>query len=189
MRYAWSLIFLLAFTAISCSDGDIILTNFDFEDTALETCEDGASQVFFKRNSQSPESMALTLPKKDSIYYKADTLRYVLNGNNSKLFYRMHSDLVPVNYFCQSVPPSSPKTEQEYVSDSGTATVYVVIKNSNIEEGKPLDSYPYTLTSSVSVVLNNISLYNGKETIIKESINLGSIKNILKRTITSPDQE
>lgn len=189
MRSTWSLLLLLIITATSCSDGDIILTNFDFENVSLETCENGKSRVFFKRKTQSPESMALSLPNTDSLYYKADTLEYRLDGNTTRLFYRMHDDIVTANYFCQSIPPSDPKTLQEYVSDAGTATVYVVIKNSNIEEGKPLDSYPYTLTTEVHVSLNNIVLYNGKETTIIENMSLGTIKNVLKRSITSPDQE
>lgn len=176
-------------TVFSCSDGDIILTNFDFEDSTLETCINNDSRVFFKRNTSSPESMALSLPKTDSLYYKTDTLQYVLNGNTSRLFYRLHDEVVTSDYFCQSIPPSKPKTEQEYVSDSGKATVYVVVKNSNEEEGNPSNTYPYTLTTQVSVVLKNISLYSGDETIIRETLTLGTISNVLSRTITSPDQE
>lgn len=189
MRYAWSLLLLLAITVVSCNDGDIILTNFDFEDSTLETCENNNSRVFFKRNTSSPESMALTLPKTDSLYYKTDTLQYVLDGNTSKLFYRLHDEVVTSAYFCQPVPPSNPKTEQEYVSDSGKATVYVVVKNSNEEEGNPANTYPYTLTTQVSVVLKDISLYNGDETIIRETLTLGTINSVLTREITSPDQE
>lgn len=189
MRYAFGLLFLLAITTVSCSDGDIILTNFDFEDSSLETCENNNSRVFFKRNTNSPESMALTLPKTDSLYYKTDTLEYTLNSSTSRLFYRLHDEVVTSDYFCQPVPPNNPKTEQEYVSDSGKATVYVVVKNSNEEEGNPSGTYPYTLTTQVSVVLKDISLYNGDETIIRETMTLGTISNVFSRTITSPDQE
>lgn len=189
MRYVWSLLILLAFTAVSCSDGDIILTNFDFEDSALETCENNNSRVFFKRNRNSPESLALTLPNTDSLFYKTDTIQYPLNGSTAKLFYRLHDEEVPNDYFCQSIPPSFPKTEQEYVSDTGMATVFVLVKNSNEEEGKPMNTYPYTLTTQVSVLLKDISLYNGDETIIKETLSLGTIGNVLSRTIVGPDQE
>ncbi|HLW15040.1 MAG TPA: hypothetical protein VKX30_06045 [Flavobacteriaceae bacterium] len=189
MRYAWFLLFLLTFTLVSCSDGDIILTNFDFENSPLETCESQNSRVFFKRNKNSPESLALTIPKTDSLYYRTDTIQYPLNGNTAKLFYRLHDEQVPNNYFCQSIPPSYPKTEQEYVSDTGMAIVYVLVKNSNKEEGNPVDTYPYTLTTQVSVILKDISLYNGDETIIKETLSLGTISNILSRTIVGPDQE
>lgn len=189
MRYTWCLLLLLSITVISCSDGDIILTNFDFGNSALETCENNNNHVFFKKNTTSPESMALTIPKTDSLFYRTDTLQYELNNSTTRLFYRLHDEIVTSSYFCQSVPPSHPKTEQEYVSDSGTATVYVLVRNSNEEEGNPPNTYPYTLTTQVSVTLKDISLYNGDETIIKETITLGTINNVLSRTITSPDQE
>lgn len=189
MRYAWSLLFLQIIFITSCSDGDIIITNFDFENSGLETCENNHSRVFFKRNNESPESLALVIPKTDSLYYKSDTIQYPLNGNTTKLFYRLHNEQVPNNYFCQAVPPSFPKTEQEYVSDTGVATVYILVKNSNEEEENPSNAYPYTLTTQVSVVLKDISLYNEEETIIKETLSLGTISNVLSRTITGPDQE
>jgi len=189
MRYAWFLLIILIATTISCDDGDIIVTNFDFEDSSLETCETNNSRVFFKRNNSSPETLALSIPKTDSLYYITDTIQYALDGNTAKLLYRLHNEQVPSNYFCQSIPPSYPKTEQEYVSDTGIATVYVLVKNSNEEEGNPTGTYPYTLTTQVSVVLNDISLYNDEETIIKETLSLGTINNVLSRTITGPDQE
>lgn len=189
MRHAWYLLFLLAIPFISCSDGDIILTNFDFEDSPLETCENNNSRVFFKRNTSSPESLAVTLPKTDSLYFSTDTLQYQLDGNVSRLFYRLHDEQIESNYFCQAVPPNHPKTEQEYISDSGIATVYVLVKNSNDEAGNPPNTYPYTLTTQVSVVLHDISLYNGDETIIRETLPMGTIHNVMSRTITGPDQE
>lgn len=189
MRYAWPLLFVLIISTISCDDGDIIVTNFDFENSSLETCETNNSRVFFKRNNSSPESIALTLPKTDSLFYRTDTIQYILNGNTAKLFYRLHNEQVLSNYFCQSIPPSYPKTEQEYISDTGTAMVYVLVKNSNEEDGNSANTYPYTLTTQVSVVLKDISLYNDDETIIKETLSLGTINNVLSRTITGPDQE
>jgi len=189
MRYVWSLLILLVIGTVSCSDGDIILTNFDFEDSTLETCENNNSRVYFKRNQSSPESLSLTLPNTDSLYYQTDTIQYSLNGNSAKLVYRLHNEQVPNNYFCQSIPPSSPKTEQEYVSDTGIATVYILVRNSNEEEGNPPNTYPYTLTTQVTVVLNDISLYNEEETIIRETLSLGTINSVLSRTITGPDQE
>jgi len=189
MRTIGYLMLLLLISLFSCSDGDIIISNFDFEDSLLETCESSNSRVFFKRNTSSPESLAVNLPKTDSLYFNTDTLSYNLNTNQNKLYYRLHDEPITNEYFCQAVPPSHPKIEQEYVSDSGQALVYVMVKNSNEEEGKPLDTYPYTLTTQVSVVLKNISLYNGDETIIRETLSLGTINNVLTRTITSPDQE
>src|SRR5690625_6326850 len=125
MRYVWSLLILLVIVTASCSDGDIILTNFDFEDSTLETCENNNSRDYFKRNQSSPESLSLTLPNTDSLYYQTDTIQYSLNRNSAKLVYRIHNEQVPNNYFCQTIPPSSPKTKQEYVSDTGIATVYI----------------------------------------------------------------
>src|SRR5690625_6179663 len=91
MRYVWSLLILLVIVTASCSDGDIILTNFDFEDSTLETCETNDSRVYFKRNQSSSESLSLTLPKTDSLYYQTDTIQYNLNGNKTRLIYRLHN--------------------------------------------------------------------------------------------------
>ena len=37
---------------VGCNDGDIIVTNFDFEDAQLQQCGDTSNVVFFKINPQ-----------------------------------------------------------------------------------------------------------------------------------------
>lgn len=188
MRYLYSLVLIGFLSFISCGDGDIKVSNFDFENSNLETCSSGDKRVFFKRNTSSPESIALSIPNIEEAFLETQSIEIQLNSNY-KLSYRLHDDFIQSNYFCQAIPPIEPSTKQEYVSETGTAILDIEVINSNIEEGKDLDSYPYTLTTRVSIVLKNISLNNGNETIIRETYVLGTIPNFMHRTINGPSQE
>ena len=188
MRYLYSLLIIGFLSFISCGDGDIKVSNFDFENNNLETCTNGEKRVFFKRNTSSPESIALSIPNLEEAFLETQTIEIQLNSND-RLTYRLHDDIVPSNYFCQPIPSIEPVTKQEYVSETGKAILNIEVINSNIEEGKDLDSYPYTLTTHVSLVLKDISLSNGNETIIRETYALGTIPNFMHRTINGPSQE
>lgn len=173
---------------LSCGDGEIKVSNFNFDDSKLETCENNDKRVFYKRNNASPESIALVVPALEDLFLESQTYEFRLNTED-RFTYRLHDDVITSNYYCQAIPPLEPATKQEYTSESGIAVLNIEVINSNIEEGKDLNSYPYTLTTHVSVYLKDISLNNGNETIIRETYNLGSIPNVLVRTINSPSQE
>ncbi len=155
------------FLLLGCNDGDIIVTNFSFENATLKTCGTVGNYVFYKENPQVFESLSLRLATTDSIYKEAGEKIYELGGNTNFVNYRSYDGPLGNNYFCNSIPPVSPNVEMDYLAVSGSAHVIVTFK---IED--------QTLRKNVQVVLKDVVLVNGDVQIIKETLDMGIIENV-----------
>ncbi len=119
----------------ACDDGEIIVTNFDFEDSSLKFCEGPNRNVIYAINNDNVfESISLAfsnsqLTTDDSgnlIPPDEEEISFPLSGNN-QVTYRIYDSELPTGnntYFCSVVPPSSPKVIEEWISGTG-ATVFV----------------------------------------------------------------
>jgi len=157
-----ALIFTLIF--YSCDDGDITVTSFEFEDSNLKLCEIGEKKVLWVvKNQDVFESMSLEL-KDDALRNNleerilttdvgGDPIEIELNENTgNRLVYRIYdSEITGNEYFCQAVPPASPRVKEEYVSGGGTVIITTVFNDlapdadadgdgiSNMDEGIDLE--------------------------------------------------
>lgn len=117
-------LFLLATIFLqSCDDGDIIVTTFNFDDADLKSCGSLGNYVFYKLNPDAMESLSLKLAVPDSLYKEEGIKEYVLNGTSSFMNYRNYDAALGNDYFCSSIPPTTPKVTVNYLAQSGT--VYV----------------------------------------------------------------
>jgi len=116
----------------SCDDGEIIVTNFDFEDSSVQFCEGPNKNVFYSvNNNEVFESISLEFSNNqlrlddDGNLTPPDEeeINFSLTGNN-RIVYRIFNAEVPNDYFCNVVPPSSPTVVEEWISGTG-ATVFV----------------------------------------------------------------
>lgn len=162
---------LLIFTYLqSCNDGDIIVTNFNFDDVDLKTCGEVGDYVFYKENTQSFESLSLKLGVSDSIYKEAGNLTYPLSTSTNFVNYRRYDGTLGNNYFCRSIPPTSPKVLEDYMAVSGSVIVIVTFDYDEDDATQ--------ITKNVEIILKDIVLINGDEQIIMESLNMGLIENV-----------
>ncbi|WP_026915037.1 hypothetical protein [Christiangramia portivictoriae] len=117
----------------SCDDGDIIVTDFDFEDSTLQFCEGPNKYVIYATNNDdvnesiSVEFTNSNITTDDSgnfITNTSENITFSLSTTN-KVIYRIYDGQINGNsYFCQVVPPSDPVPTTEYVSGSdGTVTI------------------------------------------------------------------
>ena|SRR5690554_712065 len=184
-----------------CSDGDIIVSNFNFENSDLQTCGDIGNYVFYKQNNQVFESLSLRLGTTDSIYKLEGGKTYDLSGSNSFVNYRTYDGPLPNNYFCSSIPPSSPKVNSDYIATSGTAQIIVTFlydtpiprainqesiptpTGHNKETSNYSPGFRQTVRKNVQVILKNIVLINGDQRIIQETIDMGTIENVRTEVI------
>lgn len=113
-------LFMFACILLSCNDGDIIVTNFDFEDATLQDCTTVTQTVFFKINPNVNESISLVLTTSDVLFTATGTETFELSEGTNYVSYRLFNDVVTANYFCNPLPPTSPLTNQEYSGTSGT---------------------------------------------------------------------
>ncbi len=115
------LLILIPLLFQGCNDGDIIVTNFDFQDAQLQQCGDDANSVFFKINPQVNESISLYIPTTQELFIESGTQSFNLSGTGSIVNYRGFDDSVSSSYFCNAIPPTSPGVILEYIGTSGTA--------------------------------------------------------------------
>ena len=101
-----------------CNDGDIIVTNFDFEDAQLQQCGDTSNVVFFKINPQVNESISLNIPTNQELFLETGTQSFNLSSTGSIVNYRGFDDSVTANYFCNLIPPTTPGVVSEYIGTS-----------------------------------------------------------------------
>lgn len=133
------LLIILALTGlfVSCDDGDIIVTSFDFDDASLSTCGDAGDYVFFKFSNGSRESISLRLNTSEVLFISSDTVSYTLDGTSNFVNYRQYDAEISASYFCSSIPPTSPLVTIDYLGSSGVATLktYTTLDdNDNVDE-------------------------------------------------------
>ena len=160
-------IIVLSLLLHSCNDGDVIVTDFNFENAPLQTCGQVGNYVFYKVNSQVFESLSLRLGTTDSIYKTEGEKIYELAGNTNFVNYRSYDGPLGNNYFCSSIPPTAPKVEVDYLAVSGTVLLNVTFEQED-----------QTLRKSVQIVLKDVVLVSGDNQIIPETLNMGTIENV-----------
>lgn len=117
------LLILIPLLFQGCNDGDIIVTNFDFEDAQLQQCGDTSNVVFFKINPQVNESISLLIPTSQELFKETGTQTFNLSSTGSIVNYRGFDDSVTSSYFCNPVPATSPGVVLEYIGTSGIANL------------------------------------------------------------------
>ncbi len=118
-----SILYLICLVLIlqSCDDGDVVINNFDFEDSTLEWCED-FQFVFFKIKTETNESLALEFSTSEDILTQSGQVEVILNGDDQVIYRRFNGE-VTNDYFCDPIPPTSPSVNEELVSTTGVITI------------------------------------------------------------------
>ena len=116
-----------AVLASSCDDGDLIVTDFNFENQELEWCGDTNAQVLFNINNDLVnEAIAfrfdLDTPEPEFFSTEEGQIRIPLNERN-RIVYRVFDAEVDEDYFCNEIPPISPGVVEEYESTNGGAVI------------------------------------------------------------------
>lgn len=119
--------FVSIFILNSCSEGDIINTEFNFTATP-EDCFNGDNFVIYKIDPDANRVISLnftsTTFEVNQVPDDGESETITLNGTTNVLTYRKFDS--PINgdeYFCSSVPPGNISVTEELVSSSGTASI------------------------------------------------------------------
>ena len=124
----------------SCNDGDIIITDFNFEASNLNNCGGPGAYVFYNiNNSLFAESISLVLETSDILFLESGTVEYVLNGITYAVNYRKYDDDTTDDYFCSNIPPTTPNVTIEFLGASGIAVLTTIVTK-NDEDGIEEDS-------------------------------------------------
>ena len=140
--------FFLAFSLFSCNDGDYDVPVFEFTDT-VHSC---GEYVLYITNSNATEVMILTISPENLGVTEGDS------SISTSIIYRIFEEGISDNYFCQDIPPSTPKVVKELIAESGTINITTTTLSTGSE---------YTIT------ISDLLFNDDSERIFFENFNFG----------------
>jgi hypothetical protein len=164
MKKVFSLFFTAALLT-ACNDGEIIVTDFNFEDPDLSWCGDNQSQVLYKiNNTDVNEAIAFrfnhSVEKEQVFLSEEGRLSIALNGTTNEIVYRVFDGEVSGNYFCNEIPPVSPKVVREFKSTTGGEVIITsTIANSTDHDGDGIPSASEGMDSNLDTDGDGIPNY------------------------------
>ncbi len=128
---------------VSCNDGDLQIETLDFDSFGISTCEatvTTSSTIFFKINNK--EALILELQSGILKNEASDGVITSLVPSQSKLTYRIFSDNVTSDYFCDAIPTTTPSVIEEIEAENGE-----VLITTTLAEGTT-DTFEHTIQLS-----------------------------------------
>lgn len=118
----------------SCGDGDLEIETIDFDAATLQFCTAPSTtekNILFKINNTE----ALILELQSGVFNKGVVGETVVTqstiSNQSQLTYRIFSDDVAKNYFCDDIPPVEPVVMEEVEAKDGFVTISTTADEAN----------------------------------------------------------
>lgn len=155
----------------SCGDGDLQIDTIDFDNVSVQFCtapQVSAKNILFKINGD--EALIMELQSgvlNNGVVGETVTTESAVPGQ-TQITYRIFSDDVSKNYFCDAIPPVTPTVIEEIEAEDGTVF---------IETMADADSTNFVHTISLS----GISFVNSKgERITNLTINeFGEVTTVI----------
>jgi hypothetical protein len=156
-------LFFITIISVSCDNGDFIIPSFTFSET-VNSC---GTYVVYRTNSDKTEALILQL--NTTLIQNAVTTSSprTLNITESNTQYRIFDGAIESNYFCQSVPPTSPNTIKTWTGITGTDSYIYVTTEKVFNANDVLTGYKHIIN------IHNLRLINGEETITYENYYFG----------------
>ena len=146
---------ILLIIAAGCSDGDFDVPAFDFTDS-LSKC---GEYVLYRANSDKTEALILTLTENQ---LKTGTYNV---SSSVTVTYRVFNESFGSNYFCQTIPPTTPKVLKELEADTSTEVTILktaekevtidTLDTGEIEYDTIIKSYKYKVDFKDLMLKNN----------------------------------
>jgi hypothetical protein len=126
----------IALSFLSCNDGDFDVPGFEFTDEVYGCW----NYILYVTSSNKTETMVMTLIDEE-IGTEIGEKSYPISPS-LEVVYRIFNEGIGTDYFCQAIPPTSPKVIKELDAASG----FVNIITSEIFENNVLVGYSYEIT-------------------------------------------
>lgn len=127
------LLFVVSLLVVSCDDGDIIVSDFNFDaDSSLNLCEYENNRKVLHIVTDSNEAISFTFQQNilENIenVINPGTFSVPINNSNRVNFRRLDANVNSNDYFCQEVPPSKPNVIEEFVSTTGGSVEFTITR-------------------------------------------------------------
>ena len=137
------IVFVLTVVFItSCDDGEVDVQSFNFDNQPLSYCQNDQSLLFHVSNSAATEAVLADLSLNLNDLLNPGVLSYALSPNGNIVAYRIFDGASTPDYFCSAIPPTSPGVVKEYLAESGTAEILVVVTQDDLDGVPTQDELP-----------------------------------------------
>jgi len=131
--------FFILILLISCDDGDIIVTSFEFDDVDLQLCQGAKPNefVFFKINTTVNEAISYNFISAtySDIAVTESPISFDLKEDDNSLVYRQFNNTITTDYYCNNIPDSNIIVAEELISIEGEATITNEIVSEDDNDG------------------------------------------------------
>jgi len=109
---------------VSCDDGDLQIETIDFNSVGISNCEatvTTSSTIFFKINDKE----ALILELQSGILKNEVSPEVIISSvpSQSKLTYRVFTENVASDYFCDAIPTTIPTVIEDIIAENGEVQI------------------------------------------------------------------
>jgi hypothetical protein len=130
------LLSILSLLIFSCDDGDIIVSDFNFDqNSALNLCEFEGDRKVLHIITESNEAISLTFDKNilENVenVINPGTFSVTINNSNRINYRRLNGRVESSNYFCQEIPPSEPSVIEEFTSTTDGNVEFTITRASD----------------------------------------------------------
>lgn len=142
----------------SCDDGEVAVQSFNFDNQPLSYCDNDQSLLFHVSNSAATEAVLADLSLNLNDLLNPGVLSYALSPNGNIVAYRIFDGATTPDYFCSSIPPTSPSVVKEYLAESGTAEILVVVTQDDLDGVPTQDELPEDQDSDADGIFDFIDV-------------------------------
>jgi len=158
------LLLLSVMVLFSCNDGNFEVPSMEFEANITE-CGD---LLLYRLNDANTEAIAISLS--EASLPTEETEKNISLGTSTSVTYLIFDDGVTSSYFCNDIPPTTPKVLQNYTATNGklVITTFAITNDDDVITGY-----------SHAIIITDLILDNGSEKIGFESFDFGTIERDL----------
>jgi hypothetical protein len=130
------LLSILCLLLFSCDDGDIIVSDFNFDqNSVLNLCEFEGDRKVLHIVTESNEAISLTfdqniLENVENVI-NPGTFSVTISNSNRVNYRRLNGSVESNIYFCQEIPPSEPTVIEEFTSTTGGNVEFTITRVSD----------------------------------------------------------
>jgi len=154
---------ILCISLIACDDGDLQIETIDFDSVTIQTCDivtPTSNNLLFKLNST--EALILELPFGAINNAVTDgALEYDLaSTNTARVTYRSFSDTVSSDYFCSTIPITSPTVIDEVTAEGGSIFITTVLSEDSLSYEHTIELSGISFVTSENERITDLSINN-----------------------------
>ena len=115
---------------LSCSDGDLQIETIDFDSASIEYCSNpvvNAKNLMFKINDNEALILELQSGALNHGVVGDTVITESTVPNQSQVTYRVFSDGVDQDYFCDDIPVVNPRVIDEVVAEDGMVIIETML--------------------------------------------------------------